>query len=166
VHSGDRCAEEVEKQVHVMATVAKKLAAAQLLRVGDPRVLGNLRVLLGPEGDVERNPIFTRLQDLPQLQYEGMEAHTVADHENGSRRFRGFDELQALFLRVRQRLLHEHVLTSSQELHPHRVMEVVRQSKDGRITPIRGLPVIVRPGVGAKLLCRPPSSLLNGVHRH
>ncbi|OPZ23867.1 MAG: hypothetical protein BWZ02_03054 [Lentisphaerae bacterium ADurb.BinA184] len=140
--AADGVAQPLQQQVNVVAAMAEQLSPADPLRLPQPRPPRGVRVLLGPDRDVEDVAVGPCAEGVAEVCPQGVVAHDVADHEDGIRRAVRGNELSALGLGQGERLLHEDVFVGVQAVHPDGEVEVVGDGDDHCVNRVEQLPAV------------------------
>jgi len=138
VCTGDRLAEEPQKQIDVVTAVAEQLTAAETVGhtpVTVKRIVKRPvcpRELFGPCGELDDLAVFAGINDLLELEHCGIVAPGVCAHQLESSLFALLDQIQALLLGVAKRLFHQDVFVVLGKEHAALIVQVVgKRDHDG-----------------------------------
>ena len=132
-----------------MAAVAEELAAAEGFFAVHPAARLALRMLLGPNGQLEEVAVGFGLEQTFHLDDDRVKAHAVGDHQGTVGLLGGLDQVQAFGFRVGQRLLHQQMFAAAQQVDADRMMEVVGHGEDGGVDVVEDLAIVGGDGVAA-----------------
>ena len=132
-----------------MAAVAEELAAAERLFAVHPAARLALRVLLGPDRELEEVAVGPGLEQALHLNDDGVKPHAVGDHESAVGALGCFDQVEAFGFRVGQRFLHKQMFAAAQQVDANGMVEVVRHGEDGGVDVVEDLAVVGRDGFAA-----------------
>ena len=106
-----------------------------------------LRVLLGPDRKLEQVAVGFGFEQALHLGHNRVKPHAVGDHQRALGALRRLDQLQALFFRIGQRLLHQQVFAAAQQVHTDGMKKMVGHGEDGGVNVIEDVAKVGRDGV-------------------